>query len=124
MIINNDRIILDLFISEGEYIVLEDCCCYYLVDENDRYLTKIGFDCYQNELISIKFSKYQIIDKNFYMILYKDKQRFMFTFYEFVYYEESQVLNNRYFLLAFINNILPNLKKLSPEELMIKDLIT
>jgi len=93
---NNQQIILECFILDGEYVVLNNCYCY--------------FPFYENELVQVK------IDEN-YLIISKNRD------YGYTGFCINYDFDTRH-LIDFINDILPNLRKLSPDELMIKDIIT
>jgi hypothetical protein len=103
---NNNLIILELFLSAGEYIVLNDFHCI--------------MDFHKNELLNIRFvkpagySSARISD--FYLNIY------LKTGFQLVYWECPFHTND--YEDDIINHLLPNIKKLSPEELIIKDIIT
>jgi len=109
-----DRVILECFISEGEYVVLNDCC-----------LKNLGIDFHQNEMISIKFNliKFDFFkwleSTKFYMEFFRKKRNRKQNSILVIYEDKGD-----WRLSDFINNLLPNLRKLSPDELMIKDIIT
>jgi hypothetical protein len=88
---NSALIILECFISPGEYVFINDCFHYF----------------HENDFVNIIF-----VENTLMTITTKDGCRTVFG---------DTTLDNACFI---INNILPNLKKLSPDELMIRDIIT
>ena len=109
---NNNLIILELFLSAGEYIVLNDFHCMV--------------DFHKNELLNIRFYKASWPMSgtgnvsNFYLGVNK-KNIIQSVLWENV---GDKFIYKYYYVVDFINNVLPNIKKLSPEELIIKDIIT
>jgi len=107
----NDKIFLECFISEGEYVVLNDCSCYYPFNKD--------------ELVQVKFREEKIVlNPNPKMILHSFVLIICGARFNLAIWENTKYINGLPTLDAFINNLLPNLKKLTPDELMIKDIIT
>ena len=96
----DDRIILECFISPGEYVFLNDCCC--------------TIQYYKNEIVEVEFeTEIELFETGNSICLHQYASTLSFI-------EDSADSH----LPDFINNLLPNMRKLTTEELMIKDIIT
>jgi hypothetical protein len=114
-----DTIILDLFISPGEYTVLNDCSIefeYYILhfNKNDLFTIRVFQLSYRelcDDFLDVYFSS------DFGIGLFKNGSP------EIDFFDSSS--GEYFFYIAYlINNLLPNIKKLSPDELIIRDIIT